>query len=149
MKSLKVENIETPLKNFHAVFKSDEDCLNLLANLKWEKGYKCSKCANTNYCGGKQPYSRRCTRCKKEESATANTIFHRCKFPLVKAFEILLLACQAPAISSYKVSEYLEMRHMTCYNFKKKILDCRENNKDSRFISKLILSINREMNSIK
>lgn len=148
MTSINVENLNIHLEKFHRVFLSDDDCLELLAELKWADGFVCSKCGNTNYCSGKSAFSRRCTKCKKEESATANTIFHRCKFSLKKAFEILLLACHAPAISSYKISEYLQLRHMTCYSFKKKIMDCRENSSDNKFISRLISQINEKISKM-
>lgn len=147
MTSSKIENVNIYLEKFHKVFLNDDDCLEVLAEMKWSDGFICTKCGNTNYCGGKQTFSRRCTKCKKEESATANTIFHRCKFSLKKAFEILLMTCHAPAISSYKISEYLQLRHMTCYSFKKKIMDCRNNSSDNKFIAKLIAHVNIKINS--
>jgi tRNA(Ile2) C34 agmatinyltransferase TiaS len=146
-------NIETIAENtylnkFEEVFIDDESCLSLLSDLKWEKPYVCTKCGNTNYCRGKNKYSRRCTRCKKEESPTANTIFHRCKFPLKKAFEIVLLACQVPAMSSYKISDQIELRHMTCYNFRKKILNCHDKSDESDFLRKLLSRINQKISSL-
>ncbi|PLX03562.1 MAG: hypothetical protein C0595_06750 [Marinilabiliales bacterium] len=147
MTTINIENLNNHLEKFHKVFLNDDDCLEVLAELKWSDGFICSKCGNTNYCSGKSAFSRRCTKCKKEESATANTIFHRCKFSLKKAFEILLLACQAPVISSYKISEYLQLRHMTCYSFKKKIMDCRENTNDNKFIARLISQINTKISN--
>ncbi|MBK7030210.1 MAG: transposase [Bacteroidales bacterium] len=65
---------------------SDEKCLEFLAELKWSEGYTCRKCGNTNYCSGKTPFSRRCTKCKTEESATTGTIFHNCKFLSARLF---------------------------------------------------------------
>ena len=43
--------------------------------------------------GSVLPSSRRCTRCKTEESATAHTIFHNLKFPVNKAFYIAYNVC--------------------------------------------------------
>ena len=57
------------------LFKSDEKALQFIAGIKWEGGFTCRKCGNTNFCDGKSPYSRRCTKCKTEESATAHTLF--------------------------------------------------------------------------
>ena len=70
------------------LFNSDEKCFEFLAELKWSDGFTCRKCGNTNYCSGKSLYSRRCTKCKTEESATTGTIFHNCKFPISKAIYI-------------------------------------------------------------
>ena len=110
-----------PLK-LNELFLSDEKCLEFLADAKWKDGYVCRKCGNTNYCQGKTPYSRRCTKCKTEESATAGTIFHNCKFPIHKAFYIAWNVCKAKAdISTYEFARRLSLRQMTCWNFKTKI----------------------------
>ena len=114
------------LKHFEDQFSTEEQCLAFLSDTKWSKGFSCRKCGNNNYCSGKKPYSRRCTRCKTEESATAHTAFHACKFPLVKAFELMYMVCQNPDISSYELSRLLETRQMTCWKFKKKLKECIE-----------------------
>jgi hypothetical protein len=104
------------------LFSSDEKCYEFLAELKWEKGFVCRKCGNENYCDGKTPYSRRCTRCKTEESAAAGTIFHNCKFPIHKAFYIAYNVCKGKEeLSSYEYARRLSLRQMTCWNFRKKI----------------------------
>jgi hypothetical protein len=109
-------------EKINELFTSDEKCYQFLAELKWENGFSCRKCGNTNYCQGKTPYSRRCTRCKAEESAAAGTIFHNCKFSVSKAFYIAYNVCRGNEnISSYELARRLSLRQMTCWNFKKKI----------------------------
>lgn len=112
---------------FNRRFSTDDACLAYLAGQKWSHGFRCRKCGHTNYCHGKTPYSRRCTKCKTEESATAHTVFHRCRFHLRDAFRIAYLVCNKPKISSYKLSGELNIRHMTCWKFKTKILECLDN----------------------
>lgn len=116
-------------RRFNSMFSEDADCLEFLASRKWELGFVCKKCGNTNYCHGKTAFSRRCTRCKHEESASAHTIFHGCKIPLKTAFEIAYLVSKDPDISSYSLSKKIGKRQMTCWKFKKKILECLENEK--------------------
>jgi len=104
------------------LFLSDEKCFEFLAEVKWEHGFTCRKCGNDNYCPGKTPYSRRCTKCKTEESAAADTIFHNCKFPVHKAFYIAYNVCKGKEdLSSYELARRLSLRQMTCWNFKTKI----------------------------
>lgn len=104
------------------LFESDDACLGFLANLKWADGFTCRKCGNTNSCPGKAPHSRRCTKCKSEESATTGTIFHNCKFPVSKAFYIAYHVCKGKEeISTYEFARRLSLRQMTCWNFKNKI----------------------------
>jgi hypothetical protein len=104
------------------LFQSDEKCLEFLADLKWRDGFVCRKCVNANYCPGKTPHSRRCTKCKTEESATTGTIFHNCKFPVSKAFYIAYNVCKGKEdFSTYEFARRLSLRQMTCWNFKTKI----------------------------
>jgi hypothetical protein len=104
------------------MFHSDEKCFEFLANLKWAHGFTCKKCGNNNSCPGKEPFSRRCTKCKSKETATNGTIFHGVKFPISKAFYIAYNVCKgAKNISSYEFGRRLSLRQMTCWNFKTKI----------------------------
>lgn len=107
------------------LFNDDEKVLKFISEIKWSEGFKCRKCGNNNYCEGKSPYSRRCTRCKTEESATSHTMFHNCKFPVSKAFYIAYTVCmEGKDISSYEYSDQLGLNQMTCWKFRKKIKDC-------------------------
>ena len=115
-------NKDIPEATVEALFVSDEKCLEFLADLKWADGFTCRKCGNTNSCTGKTPYSRRCTKCKSEESATSGTIFHNCKFPIHKAFFIAYNVCKGKEdVSTYEFARRLALRQMTCWNFKTKI----------------------------
>jgi len=113
---------ELSKENLDRLFSDDEKCLEFLAESKWKEGFSCRKCGNTNYCSGKTPFARRCTKCKTEESAAAGTIFHNCKFPLHKAFYIAYTVCRGKEdISTYEFARRLSIRQMTCWNFKAKI----------------------------
>lgn len=114
------------LQQFLDRFSTDNDCLRFLSEQKWKEGFICRRCGHVNYCKGKTPYSRRCTRCKKEESATAHTLFHRCHIPMTEAFRIVHLCCHDPDISSYELSRQIELRQMTCWKLKSRIKECLE-----------------------
>jgi hypothetical protein len=115
-------NKELSAEQLNELFQSDEKCFEFLADLKWSRGFECHKCGNTNYCPGKTPHSRRCTKCKTEESAAAGTIFHNCKFPVHKAFYIAYSVCKGKEdLSTYEFARRLSLRQMTCWNFKTKI----------------------------
>ena len=102
-----------------------EKVMQFLADVKWEKGFVCRGCGHTNYCSGKTHASRRCTKCKKEESATAHTIFHNCKFPLNKAFSIIYSVCfQKRKMTVGEMSNELGLNPMTCWKFRTRIKNC-------------------------
>jgi hypothetical protein len=62
---------------FHRRFKDDKDCYGYLAAMKWEydEKFRCKKCGNHKYCSGKKPFSRRCIKCRYDESPTSGTMF--------------------------------------------------------------------------
>ncbi len=110
------------IEQLNELFQSDEKCYEFLAELKWSEGFTCRKCGNINHCPGKTPYSRRCTKCKTEESPAAGTIFHNCKFPISKAFYIAYNVCKGEEeVSTYEFARRLSLRQMTCWHFKTKI----------------------------
>ena len=107
------------------LFNDSEKVLKFISDIKWKEGFVCRNCGHTNYCDGKTPSSRRCTRCKKEESAAAHTIFHNVKFPINKAFFIAYNVCVlGKDISSYNYSDQLGLNQMTCWKFRKRIQNC-------------------------
>ncbi len=109
-------------KQLEELFGSDDKCHEFLAEVKWGNGFVCRKCGNVNHCPGKTPHSRRCTKCKTEESSSAGTIFHNCKFPISKAFYIAYNVCKGKEdLSTYEYARRLALRQMTCWNFKTKI----------------------------
>ena len=134
---------------FRLVIPDEDAALLLLSDFKWKDGFVCSKCGSTNYCKGKTELSRRCTRCKKEESVTAHTIFHRCKIPINSAMEIAYLVCNVAAISSYEISRQLDIRHMTCYGFQKKVIDCLYGKNDDKLLKSILSSVKKKIRSNK
>lgn len=113
-------------KQINDLIQSESLCLEWLAAKKWGNGFVCRKCGNEHYCSGKKPLSRRCTRCKTEESVTSSTLFHGCRMPLNDAFAIVYKVLQNPDISSYQLSEEVNHRQMTCWKIKKMIQDIKK-----------------------
>jgi hypothetical protein len=117
-------------EEFSKIYPDREACFKYLSELKWANGYSCRKCGNTNYLSGHLPYSRRCTKCRYEESVIANTIFSNTKLPINKSFYMLFLIYSSKgSISSNKLSEILLIRQSTCWSYGnkiKKVLDERK-----------------------
>lgn len=108
--------------SFYQRFASEDECFKYLADIKWENGYICKKCGNTHFCKGVKPYSRRCTRCKYDESPTTGTMFDKLKFSLLTAFHIAFkISTKKKGMSSLELSEEYELRQKTCWAFKWKI----------------------------
>ncbi len=142
MKKIPDKNQDLIIKE---LFSDDEKCLEFLDKVKWGEDFVCKKCGNTNYCKGKTSFSRRCTKCKHDESATSHTIFHNIKFPISKAFYIAYQICnEQKKISTYEFARQLSLRQMTCWKFRDKVskaLDSEEQlgNEDKAILQKMFL----------
>lgn len=108
--------------DFGKRFQTNADCLEYLMDIKWGEGFKCCKCSSLKYWKGKQWTNLRCQDCGYEESPTAGTLFHKIKFPLLKAFHICYRVCVSKkGMSSCGLSRELSLRQKTCWSFKRKI----------------------------
>lgn len=123
------------------LMENSEKTLRFISEIKWQNGFICHRCGNTNYCEGRTPFSRRCTKCKKEESATAHTIFHNIKFPVNKAFYIVYNICVLNKDNSaINFANLLDINQMTCWKFKKRVMECVNKKNEGKNINiKMIL----------
>jgi hypothetical protein len=95
------------LLEFSDRFKTDSDCKEYLSLLKWKDGYNCNKCGH-KASQQRKDFSRICNICSHIESATANTLFHKVKFGVRKAFFI----CFEMATSTKSLSaSYMGVRY--------------------------------------
>ncbi len=125
------QNIE--YEEFEKIFPDELTCLRYLDEVKWVNGYICKKCTNDKYFEGSQLFARRCTRCGYNESITSNTIFQGTKFPINKAFYITYtVITEREDITLDQLSEILELRRNTCWNFKKKLMKIIDSDKAKR-----------------
>ncbi|GAB2955088.1 hypothetical protein GCM10027048_20920 [Hymenobacter coalescens] len=121
-KTARVLAQEVDFGEFSQIYPDKDACLRYLAEQKWATGYHCRKCGHNNYCEGREPYSRRCTRCRYVESATAYTLLQKCKFSIVKAFyAVFLLHTHKGQYSAQELSHLLELRRATCWAFSQKV----------------------------
>jgi hypothetical protein len=103
-------------------FKTEDDCLEYIAAVKWADGYCCKKCKNPNYCKGKKAFSRRCIKCRYDESPTVDTGFDKCKFSILTAFHIVFkLSTKKKGMSTIELSNEFGLRQKTCWDFKWKL----------------------------
>lgn len=126
------------LFEFQKRFPDDASCYRYLVSLKWKAGYICKKCGNTSYCAGLDEHGRQCTKCSYVESATAGTLFHHLKFPILKAFYIVYyVSTSKKGIASTELSRKLELRQKTCWLFKQKVMKAMESSRTKFMINKV------------
>jgi len=106
---------------FSERFSDDLACKSYLSDIKWIDGYTCIKCGNKKYTKRKD-YTRTCTKCKHDESPSANTAFHKVKFGLKKAFFITFeMVNSTKSLSASQVAKRYEITRKTAWLFMHKI----------------------------
>jgi transposase-like protein len=102
-------------------FRTDEDCMEYLAEIKWHDGYKCQKCGHSAYQQRKN-HARICNKCAHIESASANTLFHKVKFGLRKAFYICFeMSTTTKSLSASYMSDRIGVTEKTARLFMHKV----------------------------
>jgi len=116
---------------FNDCFRSDDDCYKYIASIKWDgEKFACKKCNHAKFCNGKSPYSRRCCKCRYDESATSGTMFDKCKFSILIAFHIVFkIGTKKKGMSTLELSKEFEQRQDTCWEFKWKIQQAMQSSK--------------------
>lgn len=109
------------LYEFYNQFDTDLACKKYLSDIKWEKGYVCKKCKHDKS-QLRKDFSRTCNICSYTETATANTMFHKVKFGLRKAFLICFkMTITNHSISASEISMRYDIQIRTARMFMNKI----------------------------
>ncbi len=113
---------ELSREEFKNRFMDKQACYDFLAELKWRDGYACKRCQAKVYIKGKQPASRRCSKCGYDESATTGTLFHKLKFGIDKALEMLYeIATGKKGANSIWLAERFGVNQKTAWLFRQKV----------------------------
>ena len=107
---------------FRGKFKTDRDCTQYILDKKVAGGYSCLKCGS-NRCGkGRQWHYLRCKKCGYDASATAGTLFHKCKLRMLKAFEIAFrVSARKKGMSSCELAREFGCQQRSAWLWKAKI----------------------------
>lgn len=114
------------LLEFSDRFKTDENCKEYLAEIKWNDGFECRKCGHRKS-QVRKDFSRTCNICSHQESATSNTLFHKVKFGVRKAFFIVFeMATSTKSLSASYVSVRFGVTEKTARLFMHKVREAME-----------------------
>lgn len=118
------------LIEFTERFKTDEDCQLYLAHFKWSEGFECVKCGHSGS-QIRRNHSRTCNKCSHTESVTANTLFHKVKFGLRKAFFICFeMATSTKSLSASYVAARFGVTEKTGRLFMHKVREAMKSSED-------------------
>lgn len=109
------------LIEFAERFKTDEDCKKYLSEIKWTAQYVCRKCGHTKS-QIRKDFSRTCNICSDTESSMADTLFHKVKFGLRKAFFVCFeMATTTKSLSASQMSVRFGIHQRTARLFMHKV----------------------------
>ncbi|MFN8266669.1 MAG: IS1595 family transposase [Chitinophagales bacterium] len=122
------------LLEFAERFKTDLDCKEYLASIKWENSYCCRKCGHKKF-QIRKDFSRTCNICSDTESPTAGTLFHRVKFGLRKAFFICFeMSATTKDMSALQMSVRYGISENTARLFMHKVREAMKSNENNGMI---------------
>lgn len=103
-------------------FKDKESCYAYLAHYKWQNGFVCHFCESKEEYNCNIPHHKRCKNCQKLISPTMNTLFHKVKFGIDKAFyAILKMSATTKSVSSEQLSKIIGVNRKTALLFQQKV----------------------------
>ena len=103
-------------------FSTEAQCNEHLYQYKWSKGFLCPHCNSTEEHQCKRLYHKRCKKCLRIFSAANNTLFHKVKFSLVKAFYIVFkMSATTKSVSAEQMSKMIGINRKSALLFQQKI----------------------------
>ena len=109
------------IKQFQQFFVNEDDCKQYLFDLKWKDGYQCRRCGGARFVKGRTSFHLRCSKCGYDESVTANTLFHKIKIPLLKAFGMAFrIAVRKKGMSTVELANEFDVNQKSSWLFKRK-----------------------------
>ncbi len=115
--------------NFIKELPDDNACRAYLAKYKWSDGFKCPKCGHEKGCL-KKNFGYYCYNCFHVETATANTLFHKVKFGLHKAFCMVFeMVTSSKSLSSIQMGEHYTVSQTSIWAFMHKVRKAMESSK--------------------
>ena len=118
---------------FRARFGTEAQCLAVLFEMRWGRGFTCERCGCEKYSRMKSRKHVQCNACKHQTGFTAGTIFHSTKLPLTTWFraiyELTQVQCRGAecrgaegGISSIELARRLGVRQPTAWLMKQKLM---------------------------
>jgi transposase-like protein len=108
---------------FLSRFGTKESCLEYLANYKWRDGFYCTSCGCTESYQSKQnKHYKICKSCIRMVSPTSQTLFHKVKFGIEKAFYIVFkMSATTKSVSAEQLAKTVGINRKSALLFQHKV----------------------------
>ena len=103
-------------------FSDKDSCYAYLAHHKWSNGFECPNCHCKEEHNCLFLHHKRCKNCQRIISPTANTLFHKVKFGIEKAFYIVFkMTATTKSISAEQLAKNVGINRKTALMFQHKV----------------------------
>lgn len=117
----------------------------------------CKKCGHRHFIPIAKNNAKECSKCKYIESATTNTLFHKLKFSLRKAFHIIFeMSFYNQGYSSYDIAKRYGIQQKTAWSIMQKVRYSHANDESALLLNHVLVSdfvfghkLNNKKNSAK
>lgn len=121
MKRQKLHRMMT-IQQFQRLFGTEEQCVQRLAQMRWPRGFVCSRCAGSSCGHMKAKRVDECRDCGYQGSVTAGTIFHKTRTPLQHWFWAIYRMSQGKkGVSALQLSKEMGVSYPTAWLMQHKI----------------------------
>ncbi len=108
--------------DFLKEFGDKDSCYAYLAHYKWKDGFVCHYCDSTQEYNCEKLHHKRCKKCQKLISPTINTLFHKVKFGIEKAFYVVLkMSGTTKSVSAEQLSKMIGVNRKPALLFQQKV----------------------------
>lgn len=101
------------VRKFMERFPDEQSCRNYLFNIRWPRGFICTKCGENKYSVIRTRNLFECTCCRTQTSITSGTIMHRTKLPLRYWLLTFYWVASGERCSARKISKTLKIQYRT------------------------------------
>ncbi|TFE31594.1 transposase [Cohnella luojiensis] len=101
------------IRKFMERFPDEQACRDYLFQVRWPRGFICTKCGESKYSYIKTRNLFECSYCKTQTSTTSNTIMHRTKLPLRYWLLTFYWVASGERCSARKISKTLKLNYRT------------------------------------
>jgi hypothetical protein len=101
------------VKQFMERFPDEKACRDYLFDIRWPRGFICTKCGETKYSYIRTRDLFECSVCKTQTSITSGTVMHRTKLPLRYWLLTFYWVASGESCSARKISKTLKLQYRT------------------------------------